>query len=255
MILQALYDYYHRDAQSVPFGRQLSSISFIIVINNDGKFIRVEDCRNGKKGTNYLVPVGTHNNGVSPLLFWDNVQYLLDYIPQCEPLSEEDAANKEKVEEREKKIKKSHEKHLAFVERCKLVAEKSQRKDLLAVYYFYSHNELEKVYNDPLWTEIKKNTLSWLSFKIEGSLSIVACNECLCDYNNEDLQDSSKGICLITGGKTNLARLCSPTPIPGSKSSAKLVAFNDSSFCSTEKSKEIMLLYPKRLHLHFLRQY
>ena len=105
MILKALYDYYHRDRQSVPFGKQMASISFIIVINKRGDFIRVEDSRTDKKGTNYLVPVGTHNNGISPLLFWDNVQYLLDYIPQSEPLSEKDAADKKKVDERESKNK------------------------------------------------------------------------------------------------------------------------------------------------------
>ena len=237
MILKALYDYYHRDRQSVPFGKQVASISFIIVINKRGEFIRVEDSRTDKKGTNYLVPVGTHNNGISPLLFWDNVQYLLDYIPQSEPLSEKDAADKKKVDERESKIKKSHEKHLAFVKRCQFVAEKTQQEELLSVSYFYSNNELRKVYNDPLWGEIKKNPLSWLSFRVEGSLNIVACNVFLRDFNNDSLQDSSKGICLITGNKANIARLCLPTPIPGAKSSAKLVAFNDSSFCSYGKEQ------------------
>ena len=237
MILKALYDYYHRDRQSVPFGKQVASISFIIVINKRGEFIRVEDSRTDKKGTNYLVPVGTHNNGISPLLFWDNVQYLLDYIPQSELLSEKDAADKKKVDERESKIKKSHEKHLAFVKRCQFVAEKTQQEELLSVSYFYSNNELRKVYNDPLWGEIKKNPLSWLSFRVEGSLNIVACNVFLRDFNNDSLQDSSKGICLITGNKANIARLCLPTPIPGAKSSAKLVAFNDSSFCSYGKEQ------------------
>ncbi len=237
MILQALYEYYHRDSQSVPFGKQMASISFIIVINKRGEFIRVEDSRTEKKGTNYLVPVGTHNNGISPLLFWDNVQYLLDYIPQCEPLSEKDAADKKKVDERELKIKKSHEKHLAFVKRCQFVAEKTQQEELLSVSFFYSNNELCKVYKDPLWSEIKKNPLSWLSFRIEGSLNIVACNDSLREYNNDSLHDSSKGICLITGNRSNIARLCLPTPIPGAKSSAKLVAFNDSSFCSYGKEQ------------------
>ena len=237
MILKALYDYYHRDRQSVPFGKQMASISFIIVINKRGEFVRIEDSRTEKKGTNYLVPVGTHNNGISPLLFWDNVQYLLDYVPQYEPLSEKDAADKKKVDERESKIRKSHEKHLAFVKRCQSVAEKTQQEELLSVSDFYSNNELRKVYNDPLWGEIKKNPLSWLSFRVEGSLNIVASNDSLRDFNNDSLQDSSKGICLITGNKANIARLCLPTPIPGAKSSAKLVAFNDSSFCSYGKEQ------------------
>lgn len=237
MILKALYDYYQRDKQSVPFGKQIASISFIIVINKLGNFIRVEDSRTGKKGTDYLVPVGTHNNGISPLLFWDNVQYLLDYIPQCEPLSEKDAEDKKKVDERESKIKESHKKHLAFVKRCQFVAEKTQQEELLSVSSFYSNNELRKVYNDPLWGEIKKTPSSLLSFRVEGSLNIVACNDFLSEHNSEGLQDSSKGICLITGNKSGIARLCLPTPISGAKPSAKLVTFNDSSFCSYGKEQ------------------
>ncbi len=237
MILKALYDYYNRDTNSVPYGKQWASISFIIVINKKGGFVRIEDSRAEKKGTNYLVPIGTHNNGISPLLFWDNVQYLLDYTPQKEPLSKKDSLNEDKIKERESKIKKSHAKHLAFVERCKIVAEKSQQSDLLAVRDFYFNDELKKVYEDPLWGDIKKNPLAWLSFRIDGSTSLVACNECLCEYNNEELQESNKGVCLITGKKSSIARLCLPTPVIGSKSSAKLVAFNDKSFCSYEKEQ------------------
>ena len=55
MILQALYDYYQRytdyDSDSLPrYGTMNALISFIVVIDINGKFIRLEDCRqeNGK---------------------------------------------------------------------------------------------------------------------------------------------------------------------------------------------------------------
>ena len=70
MILQALYDYYQRDTSAVPLGWMKANLSFIVVIDNDGHFIRVEDCRNEKgKGQSYLLPKGEHNNSETPLLF------------------------------------------------------------------------------------------------------------------------------------------------------------------------------------------
>lgn len=232
MILKALYDYYYRDKDSIPFGWQKANISFLIVIEKDGSFCRIEDCRQGKKGKDYFVPVGAHNNGISPLLFWDNVQYLLDYTPDYEPLDE--IADENKVKTRENKINKSHKKHLSFVERCKYVAEQSGEEELLAVDAFYSTGQLIEVYKDVLWSDIKKNRLSWISFRINGSFNIVAENKHLLNYNscNDNL---SSAICLITGVKSSIVRLCKSTPIRGSKPSAKLVSYNDSSYCSYGK--------------------
>ena len=69
MILQALYDYYQRDKDSVPLGWMKANLSFIIVIDNNGHFLRIEDRRNEKgKGQTYLLPKGEHNNSETPLL-------------------------------------------------------------------------------------------------------------------------------------------------------------------------------------------
>lgn len=241
MILRALYDYYQRDKDSIPFGLQKANISFLIVIENDGTFCSIEDCRQGKKGTDFFVPTGEHNNSISPLLFWDNVQYLLDYTPDYEPLSEVDSKNANKVKTRSEKIQKSHEKHLAFVNRCKSVAEESGEKELLAVSLFYSKNQLQDVYKDKLWTDIKKKPLSWLSFRVKGKLNIVASNTYFSsdDYLSNIKADDNdiSGICLITGLNSSIARLCKATPITGAKSSAKLVSFNDNSYCSYGKEQ------------------
>lgn len=45
MILKALYDYYHRCGNLPAPGMELKEIGFIIVISNEGKFIRFEDRR------------------------------------------------------------------------------------------------------------------------------------------------------------------------------------------------------------------
>lgn len=223
MILKALYDYYERDPESVPYGYQLQSISFLIVIDENGKFQYIEDCRQENRGTNFFVPTGSHTNGKSPLLYWDNPMYLLNYIPENEIVNPND--------KQKQKIKKAKEKHLAFVERCKKVAEAANDKDLLAVCKFYELGEIDKVYNDNLWNVVKTQSSAWLSFRIRGQIDIITDNSNLLQFNSKS-DDSHKGICLITGENAEIARLCANTPIIGSESSAKLVSFNDSSYCS-----------------------
>ena len=57
MILKALYDYYNRDSESSPYGWQLQSISFVIVIDENGKH-RFMTKKIGKI-YNFILEVGT----------------------------------------------------------------------------------------------------------------------------------------------------------------------------------------------------
>lgn len=230
MILKALYDYYSRDSESIPYGWQLQAISFNIVIDYNGTFKYIEDCRQGNQGTFFLVPKGSHNNGISPLLFWDNLMYLLDYIPEDEISNPND--------KQKSTIQKARNKHLSFVERCTRVAEATNDEELLAVGNFYKLGEIKKVYNDKLWEFVKTRSSVWLSFRIIGENHIVAENNILKNYNSIiDSEESHTGICLITGHNSEIVRLCTDTPIVGSKNSAKLVSFNDSSYCSYNKEQ------------------
>ena len=49
MILKALYDYYYRSGDLAPAGIEIKEIAFLIVIDKDGNFIRLEDRRIDKK--------------------------------------------------------------------------------------------------------------------------------------------------------------------------------------------------------------
>ena len=214
MILQALYDYYQRDKDSVPLGWMKASLSFIIVIDDNGHFLRIEDCRNEKgKGQIYLLPKGEHNNSVTPLMFWDNLMYALDYS--------------------DKPSKTTHNKHLSFVKKCRDVASRYNDKSLQAVVLFYEQNELLKVYNDSLWETVIKNPNNNVSFQIQGSTRIIPCedsfkiivqSECIVDD-----ADGQKGVCLITGERSKLVKTGTKTPIRGCNPSAKLVSFQKSS--------------------------
>ena len=221
MILKALYDYYHRDKNLVPYGWMKASLSFIIVIKQNGQFVRVEDSRDViGAGKIFVVPKGDHTNSVTPLLFWDNLMYALD-------LSSNPS---------------EHEKHLAFVDKCKKIASLFNSPCLNAVVAFYQNNELQKVYKDPLWDDMKKNPKACITFRIERSPYVILEDDIFEEIVKwEDLQirnDCIKAVCLITGKNTEIVRVGTNTPIIGCKSSSKLVSFQkDLGFDSYGKSQ------------------
>ena len=221
MILKALYDYYNRDKSLVPYGWMKASLSFIVVIKQNGQFIRVEDSRdvNGA-GKTFVVPKGEHTKSVTPLLFWDNLMYALD-------LSNNPS---------------EHKKYLAFVEKCKRIANLFKSPSLNAVVAFYQNGELQKVYKDPLWNDMKKNPKASITFRIEGSPFVILEDDIFEEIVKwEDLQirkDCLKAVCLITGKNTEIVRLGTKTPIIGCENSSKLVAFQkDLGFDSYGKSQ------------------
>lgn len=85
MILSALYQYYNevsKTGQLAPIGMSYEKISFIIVITQEGDFVRLEDLRGGDspEGRSILVvqPVG-RTSDVSPNWFWDKPIYSLGW--------------------------------------------------------------------------------------------------------------------------------------------------------------------------------
>lgn len=221
MILKALYDYYERDKEKIPYGWSIGLLSFIIVINPDGQFVHIEDCRNEDgKGKEFLVPKGEHSNAVTPLLFWDNMMYALDLA-----------------------VKPSeHKKHIAFVERCESIAKQFNAPCLHAVVSFYKNNELKKVYQDPLWEQMKKNPKASISFRINGSPFVILEEDVFDDIlkweDEQTRMECFRSVCLITGKNTETIRVGTKTPIPGCQSSSKLVSFQeDSGFDSYGKTQ------------------
>ena len=109
MILKALYDYYNRSGNLAPAGFEKKEIPFIIVIDKDGKFLRIEDRRiDNKSSQKFLVIKDARSSNPKPYLFYDNLEYTLNYTKDNEPLSEEDLMDSKKVEENMKKINKNN---------------------------------------------------------------------------------------------------------------------------------------------------
>lgn len=242
MILKALYDYYQRytdyDSDSLPrYGTMNALISFIVVIDINGKFIRLEDCRqeNGK-GKTFVLPLGVHTNAITPFLFWDNCQYALDYSTANKPLNEIELKNPQKVQKWEKSLSSAHSKHKAFVEKCIRIANETQEEKLQAVASFYRNGQLAKLMSTDDWELIKKNPSSNVSFRISGDTQLVANIPVLLNYIEKD--SDKEGICLITGKRGAIIRKSTPTPISGCNASASLVSFQeDSGYDSYGKSK------------------
>ncbi len=227
MILKALYDYYHRCGNLPAPGMELKEIGFIIVISNEGKFIRFEDRRIDKKSAQqFLVKksVGRSSAPVANYLY-DNSQYVFGYSNKGDTQSMRKYFDVFKA-----KIKDIYEKH-------------PDNNDIKAVYAFYQQDlsdVIETMMKDSLWDDIDKNLnkkYSIFSFRIEGDRDIVASKKELMDLKKDE-DGTGQAHCLVTGKKANPVEVTTATMIPGSQATAKLVAFQvNSGYDSYGKSK------------------
>lgn len=218
MILKALYDYYNRCGNLPASGLEEKEIGFIIVVSKDGKFIRFEDCRIDKKqARTYIVKkhVGRSSVVVANYLY-DNSAYVLGYDP--------------------KNTASEGKKFDAFVEKIKSIHQAlPDSSDIQTLVKFYAQGRgtiLSEIEQDPLWEDIKKNLskkYSIFSFRIEGDLKIVAEKRELLQLEESAEINEGNDICLITGERSIAVDTTTATMIPGSKATAKLVAFQISS--------------------------
>ena len=81
MILKALCDYYDHKRASMPgFGTKNVEISFVIVIDKEGSFVRFEDMRDEKKKRGTIFEVKrpeVRSSGVNPNFLYDNGGYVM----------------------------------------------------------------------------------------------------------------------------------------------------------------------------------
>jgi len=237
MILQALYDYYKCKAdQLVPFGMDRIGLSFIIIIDGDGKVVRIENTQEDNVAKNFIVVKLNGRTGSKkvPNMFWDNLEYTIGYNKQEMNLSKiqqdidkgvilDDKTIKEK-KTIESDIQKTKEKNKTFIDLTNEYKRKyPDDKDFNALNNFYKNHFSEIRENDMWESLIKKPTVN-ISFRIEGSDHIIAENEALKPTGESD-EECNKGICLITGKYGPLVNTNTATPIRDSASTAKLVAF------------------------------
>ncbi|MFI3299557.1 MAG: type I-C CRISPR-associated protein Cas8c/Csd1 [Rikenellaceae bacterium] len=245
MILKALYDYYHRSGSLAPQGMEYKEIAFLIVIDKEGNFLRLEDRRIDNKTSSKFLVVKGIRSGVTPkpYIYWDNVEYVLNYTKLHKELSEEENLKEKLVKERDEAIEKAQNKHNALIAKYSSISQQfSDNEQFRAVSLFFEDNHLSEVYEDPLWEAIVKKPTVNLSFLVEGELSIVAEHNDLQALIVEEPTDDNKvknlSTCLITGNSSTLIESTTPTGIPGGQATARLVAFQvNSGYDSYGKSK------------------
>ena len=215
MILNALYDYYHRCGDLPRKGMELKEIGFLIVIDKEGLFLRFEDRRKDKKQAQAFL-VKKHVGRTSAVVanhLYDNSGYVFGYSDKGDVMNQYQAFKD--------KIKAIYQLH-------------PQNEDIIAVNHFYEQEQqdvLAQMKQDSLWPEIERNLnkkYSTFSFLIEGNTKIVAENTELLDIKDSEPSDEGQ-VCLISGKKGKAVETTTATMIPGSQATAKLVAFQVSS--------------------------
>jgi len=226
MILQALYEYYQRKAADpesgiAPEGWEWKEIPFLVVINSDGYFLRIEDTREGegrkKRAKRFLVPQGEKRTGnIKAFLLWDNIEYALGANPR--------------------KRKDIKERFGAFREKFTQVSQ--IYPDIKAVDKFLVNGPVEHIEksNSPLWPEMLEGNV-FVTFKVEGSSYSIVCDALPKIMGKHVVGESA---CLISGDtNVQVARLHpSIKGVRGTNTSgAAIVSFNLPAFCSYGKEQ------------------
>ena len=224
MILNALYDYYHRCGNLPQKGMELKEIGFLIVIDKEGSFLRFEDRRIDKKQAQKFL-VKKHVGRTSALAanhLYDNSGYVFGYSDKGDVMAQ----------------------YQTFKEKVNGIYEANpDHTDITALHKFYLQEQsevLKQMQCDPLWPEIEKNLnkkFSTFSFLIDGNTRIIAEEVELMGIE-EDSSSENGPVCLVSGKKGRTVETTTATMIPGSQATAKLVSFQVSSgYDSYGKSK------------------
>lgn len=216
MILKALYDYYYAVKGMPPLGMEDVEIAYIIVIDKDGNFKRIESTKNENGNyAKFLVAKNVdRSSDVKPNILYDNAEYVLGLSKNTD---EKNSFNK---------------RHEAFIQKVDSIAERNPNDDsLLALKTFLkrpAEEVLVELEQDVLFKEIAKaGNTTYITFQLSGEDEIIAQKAYLYKYLiDEKYYDSQakQGICLITGKKGPIARTVSKIKLPYEKSATMVGA-------------------------------
>ncbi|MEQ1661351.1 MAG: type I-C CRISPR-associated protein Cas8c/Csd1 [Thiobacillus sp.] len=216
MILQALKSYYDR-ANLAPPGWEYKEIPFVIILDREGNFVRLENKTSdeNRRGKPILVPQSEIRSGKNawqkPNLLWDHYGFVLGQAKR-KPNGEPDP-----LDSPEKAAKQLG----AFAGRINTLASLFPNSiGLAAVQQFYQRGEYDNVISDPVSIELFKIPGANLTFTLVDQVEPVLHEEWVSTYlNNAQAQSDGEsaendsgdeapiGICLVTGEKGAIARL------------------------------------------------
>ncbi len=240
MILQALCDYYRRQEEQLPPpGFERKAIPFIIVLDRDGRFVDIEDTRDGNdkrdKGRPFVVPQAVkRSSGVAANLLWDGLGYALGVVGAARA-AKLDAAGLEKEQ------KRTREMHAAFIQRIHTVFPAPViEPGVQATLTFLEQGDFSAAFAHSLWPEMSKTTEA-LSFRLDGDLELICQREAVRQAVLATGQDAAtiRKRCLVSGNLDAIARLHPAIKgVFGAQSSgANLFSFNFSAACSYRKEQ------------------
>jgi CRISPR-associated protein Csd1 len=235
MILQALYEYYQRKAADpesgiAPEGFEWKEIPFLIVIDKEGRFVRLEDTRDGegkkKKAKIFLVPQGEKKaSGIKANLLWDGPEYIVGANPRA----------RDDVKKR----------HAAFIDRYRSAfASHLHDPNISAMLKFIESDAVSRIEASAtdagLWKELLESNAN-ISIRIEDTGHSIISDD-ISDFIDESSgEENTKGICLIRGEADSIPNL-NPS-IKGVRNAqptgAALVSFNLPAFRSYGKEQNI----------------
>jgi CRISPR-associated protein Csd1 len=197
MILQSLYDLSERMEGIAPEGFETKLIPFKCCLDSHGSFVGFEDTRQqvGKKkvGQEFLVPsLGeAKGNGIKANLLWENAEYVFG-VPS-------------KVTSKTDRVRLQAQ---AFRDKIRaLNAEQSPWKEVLA---FLDDLPMASIEADSLWDEVKESA-SLIVLAMDGHGVLTAHLDVRQNLaktsGGEGASVEGKGICLVTGGHSELVRL------------------------------------------------
>lgn len=238
MILQALKGYYDRkaadpDSDIAPEGFEKRELPFLIVIDQNGKFVELEDTREkvGKKmvGKIFLLPRSKSRSGVkgheTVFFLWDHLGYVLSHPEHDEKAEKQHTAWMKQLDELPETLK------------CDA--------GIAAILKFYDTDGKELVRTSSAWKECTALPSCNTAFRLAGDLVPVPCRPAIQKYLQDSQQNTMQsgteseeeasenenaiqiGRCLITGEIGEIVRIHGNTPI--SKDSKKLVGFQKNS--------------------------
>lgn len=238
MILQALKEYYDRKAADpesniAPEGWEKKEIPFIIVLDSSGSLICIEDTREGegkkKRAKTFLVPQAVKKtSGIAANLLWDVAGYVFGVVKK---------GDKGRNEEKDKK--RAHDQKETFINR--MVNELGDINVVKTVIGFLQSVTEDRLFEESCWQEIC-DTNPNLSFRVNTDTFLVCRHPEVVTRLAELAKERSaeeKGICLVTGERTNIKKLhTSIKGVYGAQSSgANIVSFNLDAFRSFGKEQ------------------
>ena len=258
MILQALNDYYERkfshqsknsgaDVSIAPRGFESKEIPFVIVLDESGKLVQIDDTRGGdgkkKQARVFLLPQGAKKSvNVAANLLWGNAEYVLGLADQKKL-----ADNRSKGTEARYRSRLD-EMHRAFVDLIReQLAAVADDAGIAAVLAFLRNVDFPRLSCEPAWLEIETANPN-LTFRLASDRSDVpvCARPAVVDVLRESASKSlsevvtpGAGFCLVRGVADRIERLHPAIKgVWGAQTSgANIVSFNLDAFNSYGKEQ------------------